>query len=85
MVFSIPQKDGKDDFLHPWTFSDEDGRLALDFLPILDRFADTNVGIIRSCQHQVFGRFSGRVVLDDGREIHLDHLVGFAEKVFNKW
>jgi hypothetical protein len=24
-------------------------------------------------------------VLDDGTRVHLDHFLGFAEKVFNEW
>ncbi len=35
--------------------------------------------------HQVFGRFSGTVVLDDGRKLQINDLMGFAEKVRNKW
>jgi hypothetical protein len=33
----------------------------------------------------VFGRFSGTVVLDDGTTLAVQNLVGFAEKVRNKW
>lgn len=84
--FHIEQtSDGKDDYMSPWKFTSNDGRFEMDFQPIIDRHADTNVLIIRSNQHQVFGRFSGQVVLDDGREIKVENLLGFAEKVFNKW
>lgn len=83
--FSIPEKDGKEDFMADWTFTSDDGRFEMNFKPLLDRFADTNVGIIRSCQHQVFGEFSGTAILDDGTVITLDKELGFAEKVFNKW
>ena len=38
-----------------------------------------------SDQHQVFGRFSGTVILDDGRKLEIRDLMGFAEKVRNKW
>ena len=84
--FGIPKKeDGTDDLLSPWHFTDDEGRLDLIFTPILDRASKTDVKIICSDQHQVFGRFSGTVTLDDGREIRLDDFLGFAEKVFNKW
>ena len=84
--FGIPKKsDGSDDLLSPWHFTDDEGRLDLIFTPLFDRASDTNVLVIRSDQHQVFGRFSGTVKLDDGREIKLSDLLGFAEKVFNKW
>ena len=83
--FEIPMKEGKEDYLSPWTFSSNDGRFKMRFEPIMDRSAKTDLGIICSDQHQVFGRFSGTAVLDDGRILQVDHLTGFAEKVRNKW
>ena len=84
--FGIPKKpDGSDDLLSAWHFADEEGRVDLVFTPILDRASKTDVLVICSDQHQVFGHFTGTVRLDDGSEIQLDHFLGFAEKVFNKW
>lgn len=83
--FNIPQKNGKDDFLSPWTFTSNDNRLNLNFTPIIDRYANTNAILIASCQHQVFGKFSGEVILDDGTKVVLKDKLGFAEKVRNKW
>lgn len=85
VTFHIPQKDGKDDFMSSWTFTSNDYRVNLDFTPIIDRAACTNVGVILSDQHQVFGRFNGECVLDDGTIIQIEDAVGFAEKVHNKW
>lgn len=86
VVFNIPtDKKGKDDFMSPWTFADNEGRLKLDFTPIIDRKDITDIGVIASKQHQVFGKFSGTVVLDDGIELKITDKIGFAEKVFNKW
>ena len=85
VTFEIPTKKGKDDFLSPWKFRDNEGRLNLDFVPILDRKDITDLGILASKQHQVFGKFSGTVVLDDGQKLELTNLLGFAEKVTNKW
>jgi Protein of unknown function (DUF2804). len=36
-------------------------------------------------EHQVFGHFDGIAVLDNGRKLKLEHFLGFAEKVRNKW
>lgn len=84
--FLIPGEDrGKPDYLKPWTFTSFDGRLELSFTPILDRKAYTSAGIILSDQHQVFGYFDGKAVLDDGTRLPVNHLLGFAEKVRNKW
>ncbi len=79
--FHIPE----DDFLKPWQFSSNDGHLELDFTPILDRHSNTNLLVIQSWQHQVFGRFSGEVILDNGKVFQIKNLLGFAEKVKNRW
>ena len=80
-----PEKNGKEDYLSPWRFTSDDGRFEMRFEPVMDRCSKTDLGIICSDQHQVFGRFSGTAVLDDGRTIVIDHMTGFAEKVRNKW
>ena len=85
VTFGIPVKDGKDDFMSPWKFTSDDGRFEMDFRPVMDRSANINLGILCSDQHQVFGRFSGTAVLDDGQKIEIRDLMGFAEKVRNKW
>ena len=83
--FIIPVKEKKDDFLSPWKFTSNDRRFEMDFVPILDRASYTSLGIIKSDQHQVFGRFSGYTVLDNNQKIEIKDFIGFAEKVFNKW
>ena len=83
--FEIPMKDGKEDYLHPWNFSSDDGRFQMKFIPVLDRAACTSVGVIKSDQHQVFGHFTGQVTLDDGTPLPVQNFFGFAEKVENKW
>lgn len=79
--FNIPEES----FLKPWTFSSDDGRFEMDFVPVIDRAARTNALIIESDQHQVFGRFTGRAVLDDGTALELKDFLGFAEKVRNRY
>jgi hypothetical protein len=69
----------------PWRFGSDDGRFEMTFRPIVDRASSVDLGVIRSIQHQVFGRFSGQVVLDDGTRLQVDDLLGFAEEVKNRW
>jgi hypothetical protein len=69
----------------PWRFTSSDGRFEMDFEPIVDRSAEFDLKVLRSVQHQVFGRFSGHVVLDDGRKLEVTRLLGFAEEVMNRW
>lgn len=83
--FNIPMKDGKYQYLKPWTFTSSDKRFQMDFQPILDRKDNSSVGIIASDQHQVFGRFTGKAVLDDGTVLDIKDLLGFAERVTNRW
>jgi len=73
------------DYLQPWKFTSNDGRFELDFEPAIDRYSNTNLLLIQSVQHQVFGYFTGTVILDDGTPLKLERFLGFAEDVFNRW
>ena len=79
--FHIP----KDDYMKPWKFSSSDGRFEMDFVPILDRAALTDLKVIVSDQHQVFGKMTGKAILDDGTVIEVKDMVCFAEDVHNKY
>ena len=85
VTFHIPMKNGTEDYMSPWKFSSDDGRFEMDFVPVLDRHTCADVKVIVSDQHQVFGRFTGTAVLDDGTKVEIRDLMGFAEKVRNKW
>ena len=54
-------------------------------MPILDRAAKIDLKFIVSDQHQVFGRMTGKAVLDDGTELEFKDLLCFAEDVHNKY
>ena len=73
------------DFMKPWKFRDNQGRLALDFVPFKDRFAATKLLVIDSEVHQLFGRYSGKLFTDEGEEIRIDGLIGFAEEHHARW
>ena len=81
VTFHIPE----DDYLKKWTFSSSDGRFEMEFQPILDRNSFTDMKLIISDQHQVFGRLSGTAILDDGTRLEIRDLLCFAEKVRNKY
>ena len=76
---------GSIDFMAPYGIVSDDGRFDVTLTPILDRSAYTSIGIVLSDQHQVFGHFTGKAVLDDGTMVSFENLLGFAEKVRNKW
>ena len=81
IVFNIP----KDSYMKPWTFTSSDGRFEMDFVPVLDRAARTAAVIIETDQHQVFGRMTGKAVLDDGTVIEVRDMMCFAEDVHNRY
>jgi len=81
ITFNIP----KDSFTKPWTFTSSDGRFEMDFEPIIDRASLIDVKVIVSDQHQVFGKMTGTMILDDGTEIKLKDFLCFAEQVHNKY
>ena len=74
-----------EDYMKPWLFEDNQGRLSLEFVPFTERVATTNLGIIQSEVHQMFGRYSGSLVLDDGAQLEVSDLIGFAEEHHAKW
>ena len=85
VVFNIPKNEkGKLDFLSDWTMKSESGDIDLVFHPFLDRASNTNALIIQSDQHQVFGKFEG-IIKVEGKEYHIENLIGFAEMVKNRW
>lgn len=86
ITFNIPKNEkGKYEYTKPWTFTSSDGRFEMEFTPIIDRKSKTDVLLICSDQHQVFGKFNGKMVLDNGKVIELKDFIAFAERVFNKW
>ena len=87
VTFSIPI-DEHDEYryLETWRISDDEGRLNLVFEPTIDRSDLIDIAhLLISDQHQVFGRFYGSVVLDDGSRLDIDGLRGFAENVHNRY
>jgi len=85
VVFSIPQKDGKDDYMSLWEIHSKSKDIHLTFTPILDRYSKANLILLKSIQHQVFGLFNGTFQLPNGNKIEIKDMIGFAEKVTNHW
>lgn len=73
------------DYMKPWRFKDNQGRLDLTFTPFLERVAKTSLAIITSEVHQMFGKYAGTAVTDNGEVITIKDLVGFAEEHHARW
>lgn len=83
--FNIPiDSKGKYDYLSPWSMVSESGDINITFNPVLNRKANMNFVILASIQNQVFGTYSGYVIVE-GKKISFEDVPGFAERVFNKW
>lgn len=72
-------------YMQPWHFTDNENRLDLTFTPFMERLAQTNLGIIFSEVHQMFGHYNGWAVADDGEKVQISQLVGFAEEHHARW
>lgn len=81
VTFHIPE----DSYVKPWKFTSSDGRFEMDFEPVMDRASKTDVKVIVSDQHQVFGRMTGKAILDDGTVLEIKNMMCFAEDVHNKY
>ncbi len=86
VTFHIPINEKKEyDYLKSWIITSSDRRIEMVFTPILDRSAVLSMIVLSTNQHQVFGKFTGTAILDDGTIILLNDFFGFAERVENRW
>lgn len=73
------------DFMRPWRLIGEEADgMELDFVPFFDHKSHTNLLILRSDVHQLFGRFTGRVRVG-GRDVVLEESIGWAEEHIARW
>ncbi|MBB1009340.1 DUF2804 domain-containing protein [Dietzia sp. SLG510A3-3B2-2] len=67
----------------PWRVRGE--RLDATLTPFHLRRDITELGVLAVKTHQAFGVWNGTGVLDDGSQVSLDGLVGWAEQSRNRW
>lgn len=85
VTFNIPQDEkGNYEYLKPWKITSKDLSIDLTFTPILDRSDNTDFVILKSLQHQVFGRFDGVIKVGE-LKVEFNNIVSFAERVTNYW
>lgn len=86
IVYKIPRnKLNEFDYMKPWIITSSDKRFGANFVPIIDRNVNLSAVVLSTIQHQVFGKFTGRAILDRGKVIELKDFLGFAEIVRNRW
>lgn len=78
--FHVP-KNPKD----PWQFTSQDGRFEMIMHPLIYHPSKMNYIIFSSKSKLVFGLYTGDVILDDGKKIHVENLLGHAEAIYWRW
>lgn len=73
------------DYRKPWHLYDTEGRLDLTLTPYYDRTTRTKLLWVDNCCHQMFGEFTGSVILDDGTKLSVEKIYSFAEHAINNW
>jgi hypothetical protein len=75
-----------DDPMQPWRVTDPGGQLDVTLAPRFDKHSKVDASAdLGSETHQVFGTWSGRLVSDDGIDLELEGLQGFAEEARQRW
>jgi hypothetical protein len=68
-----------------WSMRAPDMRLTLHFTPFYDRVAQTDLKVLSSQVHQLFGVYQGTFQTDDGETIEIKNLIGASEEHHAKW
>ena len=76
VTFHIPLSD----WLSPWRFTSNDNRLEMAFYPHQERNDRRRFFFHNASRRQVFGFFSGKVLLDDDTVVEFHNLTGFSER-----
>jgi len=77
VTFHIPPVN----WLSPWRFTSNDNRLEMTFTPLQERTDRRRAFLHSVTRRQMYGHFSGRVVLDNGAEMNFKNITGFAERI----
>jgi len=76
ITFLIPPAN----WLSPWRFTGNDGRLDMTFSPQQERTDRRRILFHSYARRQFFGNFSGTATLGDGTVIGFSNITGFAER-----
>lgn len=73
------------DYMKPWHIhTRRSSDVEIEFTPFFDRHTKTNMGVLKSECHQMFGHFKGEVKAGD-RTLEIDGPIGWAEEHFARW
>jgi hypothetical protein len=75
----------RDSYMSPWTFTSDDNRFEFVFTPVFDNFTSLNLLIAHNRCHQVFGKWNGKLVLNNGKKLEIKDMFAFVEEAHNRW
>ena len=75
----------KYNYLGDWTFYSDDAKLELIFEPIFEIKRGLNLLFLKNRSRLICGFYSGKLKLDNGKEIEIRRALGFSEKTDNLW
>lgn len=74
------------DFMRVWTVRTRStDAVDLTFTPFFERVAKTDLLLLKSEVHQVFGHYNGAITLDDGVHHEIRDLLGWVEQQDARW
>lgn len=79
--FGIPTGDP----MEKWYMTSNDDRWKMEFTPFYNDKTDLKFPFVSQQADKLFGKLNGLVKLDDGTVLKIENLVGFHEKVHNRW
>jgi len=82
VYFDLPGTGG---YMARKIFTSDDGRFEMEFMPIYDRYTETKLLFVDTRCHQLFGKWNGKAVLDDGTVLEIRDLTAFVEHAVNRW
>jgi hypothetical protein len=75
----------KKDFNQPWRIYAPSGAVDLTFTPFMERVAASDLWLVKSEVHQMFGHYHGTISPSEGEIIPINKLLGWAEDHVAKW
>ncbi len=76
----------KRDYMQPWTIRTPiSSQVRLTFTPFYERVSKSNLLVVASNMHQMFGYFSGTVKTDDDVTVPIARLLGWVENHRVRW
>jgi hypothetical protein len=87
-LHTLPQvqfKFDRDDEYSTWRITSENQQVDLRFVPEGMHKEHINAGFFATHFKQIFGRFNGYLITNDGKRMDIENLFGFVEDHYSKW